>query len=139
MNTNIDFIGEKPIRAHKNDAGADLRAAYSTIIKPGERKLVGTGTFINIPAGWEGQVRSRSGLALKHGVFVLNSPGTIDHGYIGEIGVILYNSGEDDFHVSRGDRIAQLVIAKVELPEFIEVSSFEDTERGEGGFGSTGE
>lgn len=135
---NIEFIGEKPVRAHAGDAGADLRAAYGTVIPVGGRKLVGTGTFINVPFGFEAQVRSRSGLALKHGVHVLNSPGTIDHGYTGEIGVILQNSGDKPFRIARGDKIAQLVVAKVELPEFVEVEGFSETERGYGGFGSTG-
>jgi dUTP pyrophosphatase len=111
------------------------------VIRPGERRLVPTGLVLEIPAGWEGQVRPRSGLALRHGIGILNAPGTIDSDYRGEVGVILVNLGEAPFSVKRGDRIAQLVIARVESPqsiEWVESDDLEGSGRGEGGFGSTG-
>ena len=109
-----------------------------TPIPPGEHVLVKTGLKMELPEGYEAQVRPRSGLALKHKITVLNSPGTIDSGYRGEAGVILMNHGKEVFSISKGDRIAQFVIAKHESPEVEEVESLEDSERGEGGFGSTG-
>jgi len=121
-------------------AGMDLRAfideKYS--LSPGERKLVKTGLFLEIPEGYEAQVRPRSGLALKNGITVLNSPGTIDADYRGEIGVILINHSSENFEINSGDRIAQLVFAKVEQAVWTETDHLNDTERGEGGFGSTG-
>ncbi len=124
----------------KFSAGMDLFANLneSITIKPLERKLISTGIFIELPIGFEAQVRSRSGLALKNGIICLNSPGTIDADYRGEIGVILANISKEDFAVNDGDRIAQLVIAKHETGEWIEVESLEDSQRGTGGFGSTG-
>lgn len=107
-------------------------------LKPGESALVSTGLSIELPSGYEAQVRSRSGLALKNGVVVLNSPGTIDADYRGEIGVILVNHGMKPFNIRHGDRIAQLVIARVEQLPLVEVTELTDTERGAGGFGSTG-
>ncbi|OIQ37468.1 MAG: deoxyuridine 5'-triphosphate nucleotidohydrolase [Crocinitomix sp. MedPE-SWsnd] len=121
-------------------AGVDLRANIDEAItlKPLQRSLVKTGLFMAIPAGYEAQVRPRSGLAFKKGITVLNSPGTIDADYRGEVGVILVNLSDEDFVVEDGERIAQLVVAKCEQAEFIETSELSETERGEGGFGSTG-
>ena len=121
-------------------AGADVSAALSSpvIIRPGEWKLIPTGLYLEIPAGFEVQVRPRSGLAAKYGVTVLNSPGTIDSDYRGEISVILINHGTGDFIVNPGDRIAQIVAAPVIKASFIDKSKLNETERGEGGFGSTG-
>ncbi len=121
-------------------AGMDLRASLSEsrILKPLERSIVGTGLFIELPIGFEAQVRPRSGLAAKKGITVLNAPGTIDADYRGEIGVILVNLSDEDFVVNNGERIAQLVIAKHERAEWMEVDQLSETSRGEGGFGSTG-
>ncbi len=121
-------------------AGLDLRANINEpiLLKPLERSLIKTGLFIALPEGTEAQVRPRSGLAYKKGITVLNSPGTIDADYRGEIGVILVNLSNEDFIVEDGERIAQLVIAKHEQAEWLEVSELQETERGAGGFGSTG-
>ncbi|WP_223550177.1 dUTP diphosphatase [Aestuariivivens sp. NBU2969] len=121
-------------------AGMDLRANLSEprTLKPLERSIVGTGLFIELPVGYEAQVRPRSGLAAKKGITVLNAPGTIDADYRGEIGVILVNLSNEDFEIQNGERIAQLVIAKHERTEWIEVEALSETPRGEGGFGSTG-
>lgn len=121
-------------------AGMDLRANIiePITLKPLERTIVKTGLFIELPIGYEAQVRPRSGLAAKKGVTVLNSPGTIDADYRGEIGVILVNLSNDDFLIENGERIAQLIIAKHERAEWIEVETLTETSRGEGGFGSTG-
>ncbi|HTO35359.1 MAG TPA: dUTP diphosphatase [Flavobacterium sp.] len=121
-------------------AGMDLRANISEpiILKPLDRAIIKTGLFIELPAGYEAQVRPRSGLAAKKGITVLNSPGTIDADYRGEIGVILVNLSHEDFTIENGERIAQLVIAKHERAEWIEVRELSETSRGEGGFGSTG-
>lgn len=121
-------------------AGMDLRASLteSRVLKPLERTIVGTGLFIELPIGTEAQVRPRSGLAAKKGVTVLNAPGTIDADYRGEIGVILVNLSNEDFTINNGERIAQLVIAKHERAEWEDSIELSDTERGEGGFGSTG-
>ena len=121
-------------------AGMDLKANLSEarILKPLERTVVGTGLFIELPVGVEAQVRPRSGLAAKKGITVLNAPGTIDADYRGEIGVILVNLSNEDFTVNNGERIAQLVIAKHERAEWIEVETLSETNRGAGGFGSTG-
>lgn len=129
-----------PQQMSDHAAGVDLCAAVQTevIIPPGARTLVGTGLCMAIPEGYEGQVRPRSGLALKHGVTVLNAPGTIDSDYRGEVGVILINLGEEPFEVKRGDRIAQLVIAPVTAAIFSEADELPVTGRGEGGFGHTG-
>jgi dUTP pyrophosphatase len=128
-----------PAPATEASAGADLLAAVTdpVVIEPGARALIPTGIAIGLPAGFEAQVRPRSGLALRHGVTILNAPGTIDADYRGEIGVILVNLGEQAFTVNRGDRIAQLIIAPVSRAEWLEVESLNETERG-GGFGSTG-
>ena len=121
-------------------AGMDLRAHISApvILKPLERTIVKTGLFIELPVGFEAQVRPRSGLAAKHGLTVLNSPGTVDADYRGEIGVILVNLSSEYFKIEDGERIAQLVIAKHERAEWVEVQELNETSRGEGGFGSTG-
>ena len=121
-------------------AGLDLRANISDpiILKPLERTLVKTGLFLELPVGFEAQVRPRSGLAYKKGITVLNSPGTIDADYRGEIGVLLVNLSNDEFIVEDGERVAQLVIAKHERAEWNEVNELTETKRGEGGFGSTG-
>ena len=121
-------------------AGVDLRANLSEaiILKPLERTLVKTGLFIVLPIGYEAQVRPRSGLALKHGITVLNTPGTIDADYRGEIGVILVNLSNEDFKIENGERVAQMVIAKHKQAKWILVEELSETERGAGGFGSTG-
>ncbi len=120
-------------------AGMDLYAnlTESITLKSLERKLIPTGLFMELPEGFEAQVRPRSGLALKNGISVLNSPGTIDADYRGEIGVILVNLSSDDFTINNGDRIAQIVIAKHSIAEWQEVTEINETERGAGGFGST--
>jgi len=121
-------------------AGMDLRANISeaVILKPLARAIIKTGLFIELPVGFEAQVRPRSGLAAKHGLTVLNSPGTVDADYRGEIGVILVNLSNSDFKIENGERIAQLVIAKHERATWLEVNQLNETTRGEGGFGSTG-
>lgn len=121
-------------------AGMDLRAnlSESRILKPLERSIVGTGLFIELPIGYEAQIRPRSGLAAKNGITVLNAPGTIDADYRGEIGVILVNLSNEEFEIVNGERIAQLVIAKHERADWNTVDSLSETKRGEGGFGSTG-
>jgi dUTP pyrophosphatase len=121
-------------------AGLDLKANIdeTIVLNPLERKLVKTGLFIEIPEGYEAQVRPRSGLAFKHGITVLNSPGTIDADYRGEIGVILVNLSQEAFSIQDGERIAQLVFAKVEQAEWFETQELTSTDRGAGGFGSTG-
>ncbi|WP_417687256.1 dUTP diphosphatase [Roseibium sp.] len=131
-----------PLPAYQSDlaAGLDLLAAVDTPVDilPGKRALVPTGLAMAIPAGFEGQVRPRSGLAAKNGVTVLNTPGTIDADYRGEVKVILINLGEETFTIERGSRIAQLVIAPVHQATIIEVEELDETVRGQGGFGSTG-
>ncbi|MBQ9622868.1 MAG: dUTP diphosphatase [Treponema sp.] len=121
-------------------AGADICAFLSepVIIKKGSRAMIPTGLFFSIPQGYEIQVRPRSGLAAKNGVTVLNTPGTIDSDYRGEVKVILVNLGDEDFEVKNGERIAQIVVAPVTIGVFEQVSSLDETERGAGGFGSTG-
>lgn len=132
-----------PAYASVNAAGMDLRADLSepVVLQPLERKLIPTGLYIELPADCEAQVRPRSGLALKHGVTVLNSPGTIDADYRGEVGVILVNLSNEPFTVNPGERIAQMVVAKFQQEELVEVAKLEDlsdTERGAGGFGHSG-
>jgi dUTP pyrophosphatase len=128
-----------PAYATSGSAGLDLRAAEAFTLKPGKRALVPTGIAIALPKGFEAQVRPRSGLAVKHGVTVLNAPGTIDADYRGEIKVPIINHGTEDFVITRGDRIAQMVIAPVTIATLTEVDSLEETERGSGGFGSSGQ
>ena len=122
----------------KEAAGFDLHAIEDVVIKPGERKLIGTGLAFEIEFGYEVQIRPRSGLAFKHGITVLNSPGTIDSDYRGEIKVLLINHGNEPYEIKKGERIAQAVIAPVIQAEIIEVDELSDTQRGAGGFGSTG-
>lgn len=127
-----------PAYARPGDAGMDLHSVDELVIPRGGRALVHTGLVMQLPPMFEAQVRPRSGLALKSGVTVLNTPGTIDSGYRGEVGVILANFGDADFKVAKGDRIAQLVVAPVTQAEVVEVSEVDETDRGAGGFGSTG-
>ena len=127
-----------PAYAHPSDAGMDVRSVEDVEIAPGSRSLVHTGLVMNLPPGCEAQVRPRSGLALKFGVTVLNTPGTIDSGYRGEVGVILANFGDAPFAVKKGDRIAQVVVAPVTQAEIVETDEVGVTDRGAGGFGSTG-
>ena len=121
-------------------AGMDLRTSIDepVTLQPLERKLFPTGLFLELPAGYEAQVRPRSGLAMKHGITVLNTPGTIDADYRGEVGVILVNLSGEAFTIEPGERIAQMVIARPEQPEVVEVTELSQTERGAGGFGHTG-
>lgn len=130
--------GFEPSYARPGDAGADLRSTKSHSIPPGERELISTGVSIALPSGYVGLVHPRSGLALRHGVTVLNSPGTIDAGYRGEIMVTLFNSSRKTFEISAGDRIAQLLIQRVAQAEFIQVDFLPNSDRGQDGFGSTG-
>ncbi|WP_397585056.1 dUTP diphosphatase [Sphingorhabdus sp.] len=127
-----------PAYATGGAAGMDIRAAESTTLRVGKRHAVATGFAFAIPDGYEVQVRPRSGLALKHGITCLNTPGTIDSDYRGEVKVILANLGEDDFIITKGDRIAQIVVAPVTQGEMVEVDTLDDTARGTGSFGSTG-
>lgn len=128
-----------PKRAHRGDAGADLYAAEDITLAPGERALVGTGIAIALPLGTVGLIHPRSGLAAKHGLTIVNTPGTIDADYRGELKVCLLNTDKDTpFEVTRGMRIAQLVIQRVELADFVEVDELDETVRGAGGYGSTG-
>ena len=127
-----------PRYAHPGDAGLDLFACEACVIPPGKTALVKTGISMELPAGTEAQVRPRSGLALKHGLTVLNTPGTIDEGYRGEVGVILIHHGREDFQVEKGMKIAQMVIQPVLRVDVQEVEELSGTVRGEGGFGSTG-
>jgi len=127
-----------PKQADQGSSGYDLCSDEDCVLKPGRRKLVSTGIAIQLPENFEGQVRSRSGLCNKYGIFVLNGIGTIDESYRGEIKVILQNLGTMQFKISKGDRIAQLVLAKVEHIPFEVVEEFGDTSRGQGGFGSSG-
>ncbi len=128
----------KPTKAHPDDAAFDIKARVDLELTPGRSQLVPTGLFIELPPGFEAQIRPRSGLALKHDLTLTNSPGTIDAGYRGEVGIIMYNHGAGSFHIKRGERIAQMVIA--ELPEviFAYTPNLSETTRGAGGFGSTG-
>lgn len=123
-----------------SSAGMDLRAYVETpiVLKPMQRALVPTGIYIALPDGYEAQVRPRSGLALKHGVTVLNTPGTIDADYRGEVGVILMNLGQEDFVINDGERIAQMIVAKFEHADLLPVEFLDETERGTGGFGHSG-
>jgi len=129
---------ELPSYAHEGDAGLDLRSAEDVVLKPGERALVGTGFSMALPEGYAAFVQPRSGLAAKHGISIVNTPGLIDCHYRGEVKVILVNLGEEAFRVRKGDRIAQMVVQRVETAEPVEVEELDETPRGEGGFGSTG-
>ena len=134
--------GKQPLPAYATtqSAGMDLRANIDSPItlKPMERRLIPTGLYIALPKGYEAQVRPRSGLALKHGITVLNTPGTIDADYRGELMVLLINFSAEDFIINAGERIAQMVIARHEQAEFVEVKVLDETERGAGGYGHTG-
>ena len=138
--TRLGNGGGLPLPAYETTgaAGMDLRAAEETLLKPGARFLMPTGFAMALPQGFEAQVRPRSGLAVKHGVTVLNAPGTIDCDYRGEIKVPLINHGQQDFVIARGDRIAQMVIAAVTQATWIEVETLDETQRGGAGFGSSG-
>jgi len=142
MKIQIVNKGHQPLPAYATalSAGMDLRANISEpiVLRPMERRLIPTGLYMSLPAGYEAQVRPRSGLALKKGITVLNSPGTIDADYRGEIGVLLINLSAEDFVVNDGERIAQMVIARHETAEFVEVETLDETERGAGGYGHTG-
>ena len=127
-----------PRKAHDDDAAYDLRAREPATVPPGTVCLVPTGLFLELPLGYEAQVRPRSGLALKRAVTLLNSPGTIDAGYRGEVGVILYNAGREEFRVERGDRIAQMVIQQLPAVVLEQTTDLGLSQRGAGGFGSTG-
>jgi dUTP pyrophosphatase len=129
---------EPPSRGSAHAVGYDVRSCEDVSLDPGEIRLVGTGFALEIPEHLECQVRPRSGLALKHGITVPNSPGTIDPDYRGEVRIILQNLGSDAVQIRRGERIAQLVFARFETPELVEVASLAVTDRGHGGFGSTG-
>lgn len=142
MKIEIVNRGHQPLPqyATEQSAGMDLRANIDApvVLRPLERRLIPTGLHIALPSGYEAQVRPRSGLALKHGITVLNAPGTIDADYRGEIGVVLINLSNEDFTVNDGERIAQMVIAHHETATFVEVEALSETERGEGGYGHTG-
>jgi dUTP pyrophosphatase len=127
-----------PRYASEDAVGLDVAAAEELVLQPGERHAFATGFSIEIPRGYEVQVRPRSGLAIKHGITCLNTPGTIDSDYRGEVKVILANLSDDNFEIARGDRIAQLVPAPVQRAAFAEVEMLDETARGTGGFGSTG-
>ena len=134
----IDPAAILPSYAHPGDAGMDVRSVEELVVEPGGRKLVRTGLVMMLPPGYEAQVRPRSGLALKNGVTVLNTPGTIDEGYRGEVGVILINLSQEPFTINDGERIAQMVIARHEQAVWEEVEVLDETERGAGGFGHSG-
>ena len=142
MNVKIVNKSNNPLPAYSTilSAGMDLRASLteSVVLKPLGRALIPTGLYIELPKGHEAQIRPRSGLALKHGISVLNSPGTIDADYRGEIGIILVNLSQQDFIIENGERICQMVIAKHETVNWSEVEILEETDRGAGGFGHTG-
>ena len=128
-----------PRYAHEGDAGCDLQSSAELVLQPGERALVPTGIAVSIPEGYAGFIQPRSGLAARHGISIVNTPGLIDSNYRGEIKVILVNLDPDTpFEISRGDKICQLVFQKVERADFVEVDELDGTARGDGGFGSTG-
>ena len=127
-----------PAKAHCDDAAFDLRSRVDMELPPGRSTLVPAGFCMELPVGFEAQIRPRSGLALKHDIMLTNSPGTIDAGYRGEVGIIMFNAGKENFSISRGDRIAQMVICKLPEVELISCEALSESQRGEGGFGSTG-
>lgn len=133
-----DPAAQLPSYAHPGDAGMDLRSIEDAVIEPGTRRLVRTGLKMQLPDGFEAQVRPRSGLALRHGVTVLNSPGTVDSGYRGELAVLLVNLGAEPFAVEKGMRIAQMVVAPVVRVDVEEAEALDGSARAEGGFGSSG-
>ena len=134
----INAAAKLPTYAHSSDAGMDVCSVKELVLEPLQRALVPTGLVFELPPNTEAQVRPRSGLALKHGITVLNTPGTIDSGYRGEVGVILINLGSEPFKVEVGMKIAQIVFAQVTQATITEVASVADSDRGAGGFGSTG-
>jgi len=145
--SNEDFIvniskikedAKTPAYAHEGDAGVDLYSTEEYVLKPLQRVLVSTGIKIAVPKGHEAQIRPKSGLALKHGISIVNTPGTIDAGYRGEIGVIAINLGDKEFTIEKGKKIAQMVFNRVETAEFKEISDLDETTRNDSGFGSTG-
>lgn len=141
MNLEVLIVAEpgfEPVYAKAGDAGADLRSTETVTIAPGERALVKTGVKLALPNGYVGLVHPRSGLAAKHGITVLNAPGTVDAGYRGEVMVTLLNTSVESFEIRRGDRIAQLLIQSVEKAQFLAVSELPESTRGETGFGSSG-
>lgn len=141
MTTEIQIVGPAdliPEFAHSDDAGCDLKAAKDGVVPPRGRTIVHTGVSIALPENWAAFIHPRSGMALKHGITVLNAPGTIDAGYRGEIAVILYNTTDDFYRFSAGERIAQLVFQEIKKPIFKHVTSLHDSTRGASGFGSTG-
>ena len=127
-----------PVKAHSDDAAYDLRSRCDIVLEPGVSTLVPTGVYIELPVGYEAQIRPRSGLALKHDLMLTNSPGTIDAGYRGEVGIIMYNGGRENFSVKRGERIAQMVICQLPEVTLRAAENLSESGRGEGGFGSSG-
>lgn len=141
VNVKIKKIHEDaviPSYAREGDAGVDLYSVINYDLFPGERYLIPTGIKVAIPKGYEAQIRPRSGLAFKHGLTVVNTPGTIDSGYRGEIGVLVINHGKEKFQIEKGSRIAQMIFNKIEDAVFEETDELDETERGSGGFGHTG-
>ena len=138
----LDGNRDLPLPAYesKGSSGLDLRAYVRepVLLKPGEIKLIPTGLAVSIPSGYEAQIRPRSGLALRYGIGMVNSPGTIDSDYRGEIGIIMVNWGSEPFTIQKGDRIAQMIISRVYTADFVEVADLDETDRGQGGFGHTG-
>jgi dUTP pyrophosphatase len=138
----LDETADLPLPSYESEgsSGMDLRASVTepVLLNPGEIRLIPTGLAVSVPHGYEAQIRPRSGLALKHGIGMVNSPGTIDSDYRGEIGIIVINWGQRPFIIRRGDRIAQMIITKVYQADIMEVGVLESTERGEGGFGHSG-
>jgi dUTP pyrophosphatase len=132
-----DAVDLLPKKAHHDDAAFDIRSAVTVTVPAHRRVLVSTGLYMELPFGFEAQIRPRSGLALKHGITVLNTPGTVDAGYRGEVSVMLFNTSDVDFAIERGDRIAQMVIQNLPDVELVQVDELAASVRGEGGFGST--
>ena len=128
-----------PAKAHEDDAAYDLRSRVDTVLPVRRSTLVPAGFKMELPTGFEAQIRPRSGLALKHDLMLTNSPGTIDAGYRGEVGIIMYNGGEKEFEIRRGDRIAQMVICRLPEVKLVASEDLSTTDRGSGGFGSTGQ
>jgi len=133
-----DALDLKPAKAHADDAAYDLRSRTDLTVQPGKVALAPTGLFLELPVGFEAQIRPRSGMALKYSMTLLNTPGTIDAGYRGEVGCIMFNAGDKPYEIHRGDRIAQMVIAKLPDVALEEVAALSDSDRAAGGFGSTG-
>lgn len=128
----------KPAKAHPDDAAYDLRSRTDLTVMPGKVTLAPTGLFLELPVGYEAQIRPRSGMALKFSITLLNTPGTIDAGYRGEVGCIMFNAGDQPYEIKRGDRIAQMVISALPDVDMVECGELTETDRGAGGFGSTG-